>query len=318
MKEDFLHNNVSNSIDGFFNRKIPPFIYSRNNTIILVAFTAFFAAFFIHFYTPFGSKDWLGNVPDKLYTLYTYLLILIGILVVAASRIIMYFYTRKSTISYWIYGVWILAEIFVMACLFAIVPYTLFSPSLIGSFLSSRNFGAIFNSSLKNTSLIILIPYLLFHLYFTIVEKNRLLREARIREQELMEDMKGDYAKTKKPVNSKEDLITFYDDKGDMKLSIKKESLLYIESADNYVEIWYLGKSGITNYLLRNTLKAMENKFEGTNIIRTSRSFMVNCDQVKVARKGPLGIILDLGVDKVPDIPVSHNYASKITDWLVN
>ncbi len=318
MKEDLLHNNVSNSIDGFFNRKIPTFIYSRNNTIILVAFTALFAGFFIHFYTPFGSQDWLGNVPDKLYSLYTYLLILVGILVVAASRTIMFFYTRKLTISYWSYGVWILAEIFVMAGLFAAVPYTLFTPALVNSFLGSRSFGAVFNSSLKNTSLIILIPYVLFHLYFTIVEKNKLLREARIREKELMEEMKGDYAKTKVPVSSKDDLITFYDDKGEMKLSIKKESLLYIESADNYVEIWYRGKSGVTNYLLRNTLKAMENKFEGTNIIRTSRSFMVNCDQVKVARKGPVGLVLDLGVDKVPDIPVSHNYASKITDWLVN
>ncbi len=227
-----------------------------------------------------------------------------GVMVVIISRAIMYFYTKRNTITYWNYAVWILAEILSMSLLYTMISYTL---------KDNSDFWEVLNASAQNTSLILLIPYSVSILFFSWQEKNQLLKEAKERETEkIASTIETDI---KLP---KEGIITFFDDKGEMKLSIKKESLLYIESADNYVEIWYLGKMGVSNYLLRNTLKAIEEKFDNTNIIRCHRSFIVNCDQVKVAKKGKNGVVLDLGIDKIPEIPVSKNYGDKISSWLMS
>ena len=45
---------------------------------------------------------------------------------------------------------------------------------------------------------------------------------------------------------------------------------------------------------------------------------MINLDQVKVARRTRNGIVLDLGTDKVPDIPVSRTYAERIAKWFIS
>ena len=293
----------------FLTRNIPAFIYRKDNIIKLVVFTALFALFFINLYTPFNSADWY-KISRFVYFLYSSLLTLTGVVIVAISRTIMYHYGKKHTIPYWSYCIWIIAEISAMAAIYTFISYSLAEP---------RNYWNVLKPSAKNTALIILIPYFISHLFFVLQEKNRLLNEAKERENELI----GAAIQTGKniadgTVGKKDNALIFYDDKGEMKLSIKKESLIYLESADNYVEIWYLGKKGVANYLLRNTLKNMEDKFKETNIIRTHRSFIVNFDQVKVAKRTKGGLVLDMGIDKIPEIPVSKNYGDKVMQMLMS
>ncbi len=85
-------------------------------------------------------------------------------------------------------------------------------------------------------------------------------------------------------------MIAFYDDKGILKLSVKKENLLYLESAENYVSICYINKDKVSKYLLRDTLKKIEETFSGTEIIRCHRSYMVNFEKVKVIRRDRDGL----------------------------
>ena len=66
-------------------------------------------------------------------------------------------------------------------------------------------------------------------------------------------------------------MIPFYDDKGILKFSVKKENLLYLESAENYVNICYLNKGKVSKYLLRDTLKKIEENFSGTEISKMSQ-----------------------------------------------
>ena len=81
----------------------------------------------------------------------------------------------------------------------------------------------------------------------------------------MLEEMKGDTGGR---------VLLLFGMKGELCLSIKHSNLLYIESADNYVQIWYLNKGVVTKFMLRNTLKAMEETFEGTNVLRCHRSYM--------------------------------------------
>ena len=101
-----------------------------------------------------------------------------------------------------------------------------------------------------------------------------------------------------------------------MQLSVTKENLLYIESADNYIYIWYLKGSMPKKQMLRNTLKRTSELLNDTNVMRCHRGYMVNMEQVKVLRREKEGFYLELGVEGVKDIPVSKTYGEAVLKWL--
>ncbi|MPN39054.1 hypothetical protein SDC9_186580 [bioreactor metagenome] len=87
------------------------------------------------------------------------------------------------------------------------------------------------------------------------------------------------------------------------------DNLLYIESADNYATIYYLNKSKKSHYLIRNSLKWMEEHLtKDTPLIRCHRSYIVNLDKVKILKKEKGGIMLELDAENTPDIAVSKTY----------
>lgn len=276
----------------FLKQKIPTYIYERRNSVKLILFTALFALVFINIYKPFNSPNWY-SVSEFKFFVFSSLIILTGVLVVVISRIIMYHWGKKHTISVGTYSVWILLEIFFMSLFYTI--YTL-------SLNPEREYLSAFKESSINTSLVLLLPYAVLHLFFSYQDKERQLR--------LIEQDKTD-------VTKKQDVISFYDEKNELRLSVKRDHLLYLESADNYVCIWYMNKGQLAKFMLRNSLKAMEEHLEDTNVLRCHRSYMVNFDQVKVLRREKDGIYLELDIEKVPDIPISKTYSEKATHWFM-
>lgn len=277
-------------------QKVPSYLYEKANMIKLVCFTALFALIFINIYKPFNSENWY-HVSDFMFFLSSSVIILTGVLVVVISRIILFYYAKKHAISYIKYGLWILAEIFFMALFYT--GYVLSLKENIGTIDLSK----AFKESITNTSLVLLLPYAILMLYFSWQEKNRQLQAI------------GD----EKPEHSlKYNVVLFYDEKGELRLSIQRDNLLYIESADNYVIIWYINKKNTaTKFLLRSTLKALESQLSETHILRCHRSYMVNFDQIKIIRREKDGVYLELGVEGVPDIPISKTYSEKVTQWLM-
>ncbi|KAA6343527.1 hypothetical protein EZS27_008781, partial [termite gut metagenome] len=118
-------------------------------------------------------------------------------------------------------------------------------------------------------------------------------------------------------VVSGQNVYSFYDEKNELRLSVKKTNLLYIASADNYVYIWYLNKGNLAKFMLRNSLKAIEENLMGTSVLRCHRSYIVNFEQVKVIRRQKDGIYLELSMENVPDIPISKRYSEKVTHWFM-
>jgi DNA-binding LytR/AlgR family response regulator len=107
-------------------------------------------------------------------------------------------------------------------------------------------------------------------------------------------------------------MIHFSDDKGTLRLAIKFHNLYYIESSDNYVNIYYENKGKITRFLLRRSLKSIEESYVDYPLVRCHRSYIVNVNKVKVLRKDKEGILLDLDEHNLPDIPVSKTYAEQV------
>ena len=97
-------------------RKIPDYINEKGNVVRLVVLTAVFALLFINIYEPFGSKNWQGGVSDLTYFLFSNLVILVGMCVVAISRIIMYNYNKNHEIYVLLYLAWVVMEVIAMSC----------------------------------------------------------------------------------------------------------------------------------------------------------------------------------------------------------
>ncbi len=276
-------------------QKIPYYLLEKRNTIHMILFTAFFALLFINIFQPFGSRDWYQGVSDFNYFFFSSLIILTGMLVVVISRLFLGLYTRKNEVNYLQYAVWVFAEIIAMSMFYAL--FSKFVPK--GG--EDRDFFILLKNSAVNTSLVLLIPYTMSFLYFSWKDKNRLLNE-RVTQRTLTEI-------------PKKGLIGFTDEKGELKISIMLDNLIYIDSADNYATIHYINKEKIANFLIRNSLKWIEeNLTKETPLVRCHRSYIINLDKVKVLRKTKAGIFLELDAPNAPDIPVTKTYYDKVME----
>jgi hypothetical protein len=270
-------------------QKIPAYLYSKKNIIYLILSTALFALIFINVYKPFNFES-RYKVSDFIFLAFSSLVMLTGVLVVVISRIIMYYWGKKRAISVGTYAVWILMEI-----LFMSLFYTIYTIKLN----PQREYVSVFKESTINTALVLLLPYAIIHLYLIYRENKRQLQ--RIEE-----------VKQAEPANTPK-IYSFYDEKNELRLSVNRYNLLYIESADNYVNIWYLNKGALTRFMLRNSMRAMEEQLADTNLLRCHRSYIVNFDQINVIRRQKDGIYVEFGIKDVPDIPISKKYSESVT-----
>lgn len=273
-----------------FEKPAPPYLNEKGNIVRLIIFTSLFALVFINIYAPFGADKWFDLTKFQFF-FFSSLTILTGVLVVVISRIIMYNVHKRHSIKLWHYLVWIFAEILSMSLF-----YGLFQKVILND---PRLFIDLVKSSSRYTALVILLPYSTLWLYFSWREKKEQI--------ERMVDVQAVSPNTR-------DMIPFYDEKGILKFSVKKENLLYIESAENYVSVCYLNKGKVSKYLLRDTLKKVEESFTGTDVIRCHRSYIVNFEKVKVIKKERDGLKLELDNVSVADIPVSKTYVSTVME----
>lgn len=273
--------------------KIPKYFYSKHNIVSLILLTAFFALVFINIYKPFSSSNWY-RVSEFMFFVYSSLIILTGVLVVVISRVIMYHVGKRHDITVGTYAIWILLEIFFMSLFYTIYTHSL-NPD--------RDYLAVFKESSINTALVLLLPYSVIHLYFVYKENKRKLQQ--------IEESQTEESNLPK-------IYSFFDEKGELRLSVNRNNLLYIESADNYVYIWYLNKGSLSRFMLRNTMKAIEEQMAETNLVRCHRSYMVNFEHVNVISRRKDGIYIEFGIKDVPDIPVSKKYSEKVTHRFIN
>lgn len=272
-----------------FNSTIPAYLTDKKNIFKTVGFTALFALIFINIYSPFGVESRYQVSSQLEFLFYSSLVILIGILVIVISRILLYHRAKKGKrITYLNYSVWIAAEIFFMALF-----YTLYDKFVLNDL---REVWHIFQLTVKNTALVLLIPYSILWLYFAWKDKNLKL-------EELTSD---------KPTSEQSGMIPFKDEKGKIKISIKASDLLYIQAADNYVNIIYSHADKQAKYMLRATMKQIEEELHNSGLIRCHRSYMVNFNKVKLIRREKEGLVIELDIVPPVEVPVSKTYMEDV------
>ncbi len=272
-----------------FSKTLPPYLLKKKNIVRLILFTAAFALVFINIYSPFDVTNWFKISKLELF-FYSSLVILTGVLVVVISRIIMYHISRQGKkISIGLYLIWIAIEIISMSLF-----YTLYELLILND---PRSFQEAFEVSILNTSLVLLIPYTTTWLYFAWIDNKEKL-EALAEGTSETPEQKG--------------MVFFRDEKGTMRFSIKLENLLYLQGADNYVTIYYSDHQKQEKFLLRNTLKQLEEALKPMDVIRCHRSFMVSFQKVKLIERTKEGLRIKLNSQPVIEIPVSKTYTESV------
>jgi len=270
-------------------RKIPDYLVEKENIVRSIFLTAAFALIFINIYSPFNVQYWY-KISDSELLFYSSMIILIGVLVVVISRIIMYHqYKHGKKLSFFNYGLWILAEIGSMAMFYASYELIILH--------DPRPFPDIFIVSLRNTSLVLLLPYSVIWLYLSWKDK-------KIKLETLSET-----SSLKSETNV---MIPFRDERGILRFSVKKNDFLYCKGNDNYVTIFYNDRRSLSKFLIRNTLKNIISDLTDFPIVRSHRSYLINFEKVKLIEKTKSGMVIKLDTEYTVDVPVSKTYIEDV------
>jgi len=282
-------------------RLIPSFLVSKKNTILLMLFVFSFSILFLNIYRPFNSITWMASDSSLTRTQYfiiTLIIVLFGLIVLSVSRFLMYLLRNKVKITYLVYSIWIFGEILIMSVLYALAVK-------IG-LKDTRDFFEIAPRAMFYISLILFLPYMVSWLYLSLQDKK--LHLAHLVQMSKYIDEENYFAIQPDKFN----LIHFHDDKGTLRLSIKFHNLYYIESSDNYVNIYYENKGRITRFLLRRSMRSIEESYAEYPLVRCHRSYIVNANKVKVLRKDKEGLFLDLDYLDLPNLPISKTYSEQV------
>ena len=275
-------------------KSVPEYWLERKNIVTFLIFTMLFSLIFINIYKPFSSDSWTAH-SQTIFFLYSLLIVVAGMGILTISRTIMYKTRNRYLLAYWQFLAWIIIEIALIALI-----YTFYVRFAIGL---EKDFIDMFMSAFLYTILVLFIPYIIVSLYFALQNAESVLE--RISTEEHFVNFE----------NLQKDIINFKDDKETLRLSVKSNNLLYIESDDNYVKINYLNKGKLSSFPLRNSLKTIEEVHSNNTLMRCHRSYIVNLNKVKILRKDKDGIYLEMDMADVPDIPISKSYSNKVTQY---
>ncbi|MBJ6366617.1 LytR/AlgR family response regulator transcription factor [Snuella sedimenti] len=267
-----------------FKKDIPPLFFFRNR-VLLVAFVFLYALFFINIYEPFNINEW----GQEYYWNFT----LVGCGILLITQFIFHFVFKSYRTNLYSVLLYCIFEVSIIALIFFLLenaPLNTFNEKLQEYFLT-----------LRYTSLVIMVPYLLFLWYIQLRVKISGLKK-------IEETVK---------VNANK-LITISEENGKVLLAIKPKHLVYVKSAGNYLELFYLKGDKLAKELIRGSVKRFEETIDDDSIIRIHRSYLVNLQHLVSYKKTRKGYALT--VQHVPDeiIPISSSYKQAFEDALKN
>ena len=239
---------------------VPKQILQKRFLLRTVLFVSLFSMLFMSLYQPsFAySTTWFGFHSWKQAGV-TVLFYVVAISTLVISKMLLFRFGRNHTVTVRRILWWHIVEFFAIA-----TEYYLFSAYFK---LGSVEIPQLLIRIPLCVALILAIPYAIIWLYAQYKAKKEELELFKLthRRENLEPDRK---------------LIKFSDSVGKHRMSINEDSIFYIESQDNYVQIFYELDGRMVSYLLRCSTQKIEEYLEDTTIVRCRRSFLVNTSKI--------------------------------------
>lgn len=242
------------------NMTVPKQMLQRNFLLRTVLFVSLFSMLFMSLYQPTlaYSTTWFGFHSWK-QTGITALFYVVAISTLILSKLLLSAFSKSHDITVKSILLWLMAEFFVIA-----TEYYLFTVIFK---LGSIQIPQLLLRIPLCVALILAIPYSIIWFYAQYKAKKEELELFKVTHK-------------REIIESEHRLIQFRDSQGKHKMSLSEDSIFYIESQDNYVQIFYNLEGKLSSYLLRSTSQKTEEDLAGTSIVRCRRSFLVNTSKI--------------------------------------
>ena len=332
-------------------KQIPDYYTTRDNISLHLIFLFVFSLVFVNVFTPFQGA-WYNVQHYTRAQLFTDTLIIVagGITLLTLSRTLMHYAHKSKPLNYLQYIAWLILEVILVAFLYAVIVHY-----AVGD---TREFSEIFTRAVLFVPTILIIPTLITHLYISSRHKDEKIEELESQQNQPVapssqpaqnaEDFSNEfttddfvldthltssketqttesqYVESKatepmaEPASPSSKIINFFDERDELQLSLRLDHIYFLESAENYVNIYYINKENTERFTLRSTLKKQQEKLEKYGFLRCHRSYLVNFDNILLLRKDKDGPYLDFGVTNMPQIPVSKTYLDAVTAYFIS
>ena len=306
---------------------------------------------FVNIFTPFQGA-WYNIQHYSRAQLFTDTLIIVagGTLLLTLSRTLMHYAHKSKPLNYLQYFSWLILEVLLVAFLYAVIVHY-----AVGD---TREFSEIFTRAVVFVPTILVIPTIITHLYISSRHKDEKIEELESQQNQPAaatpqtpqnaEDFSSEFStddlvldshltaseeaqstesqdveskateSSTEPASPSSKIINFFDEKDELQLSLRLDHIYFLESAENYVNIYYMNKASTERFTLRSTLKKQQEKLEKYGFLRCHRSYLVNFDNILLLRKDKDGPYLDFGVPNMPQIPVSKTYLDAVTAYFIS
>lgn len=261
-------------------------ILSGASTILHSLVVPLFVLVFTIYYRPYGVYEIL-QMENASFTFNATILFCIILLSVSITRGWLYLLGKYRTVSRFQYMLWCVLET-VVAALFASLYLVLMSGRELAFF-------DVAGSAVVMLLATFLYPYGFLWLGLELYSGN-------------------DEAGLTVDENS---LIRFHDEYQKLRLVIAPEAVMYIKSEDNYVQIHYLEQGKPKKFILRSSMRALEDTLEKHGLVRCHRSYFINPQYISIVHRDSSGVIVaELRQEGHESIPISRRYHDKITRLL--
>ena len=261
----------------------PKNIFSHSSLWAHVVGLPLFVLGLLLLFFPYGFRNL--EVTFSRYSFHITMTFCIVLVVMLISRLTTYFLQKNTTFTQTQYYLLCGAEI-LSASGFTGLYLWLFTGRKEAYFM-------FFGYVLVYLAVAMAIPYLIIFQHFLLRNKEEQLQDA----EKLSQGEK----------------VRFLDERGNVKLIVSQSSILYIQSEENYLRIYYMDEGKLNNYLLRSSMKRVEDTCAKNGLVRCHRSYFVNKNRVQVLQKDKDFTYAILDVPNTAHIPVSKNYYDQIS-----
>ena len=280
--------------------QFPRVLLGKHQLVMTVLFAAFFSLVFLLVSIPFSHNAWFKLGSGEVFW-FTVVFYVFSLTIISFSKVGLYMLRDARHFTILQYVLWNAAEILLIAVLYSF--FTIEGDKFGIIDLHDMQFWRLFLSAVVYGTISLGVPYVVSAMYFMLEEKDNTIRL-----------MNYENVVSDAPITpSQEKRITLFDNSGVLKFSINSDSLYFIESDDNYIQVWYTDSLGeMKRYMLRCRLKTVEESFSDSDLVRCHRKYIINIRRVRLLASERDGYSIELESDATPRIPVSKTYEQAV------
>jgi len=246
-----------------------------------------FFLFFALMYDPFRIQEFY-NMGRDLMSFNLTMVFCIILLTLVGLRLLFFFLRKVMHLSWFLYIGWCFAELLLIS--FFVSLYIFLMSHMASTFFNT------WGTCLSHILSISAYPYIIATLLAIVLDP---------------------LAITDRFHRSEDALMRFHDENKRLKLVVASSAVLFIEADENYVNVHYIEGEREKTYMLRTSMKGIEELVIKHGLVRCHRSYYISPNHVKILRREKNGAVFALlDYPGVKHIPVSRRYYDNLSALL--